>query len=207
MILKYFTSNYDKQPTSNIAKVTGIISSEVVELKELYNTVELYDDVDKATGKSLDLIGRNILQYRGGVTDEIYRALIKTKIARDRSDGTYNNILQVLSMALNIDKSTLIMEEVADAPYPCIRMTGIPADTLSSMGMTTDQLIDIIDGMISAGIKLLTVTFEGTFAYVEELISSAEFGFAEIGDITDLDNNPAGGTAGGTFGEVYSTNE
>lgn len=192
MIKKWLTSNYNKSPLSNVSKVSKIISDELEELKILYNTIETYNDVDIAEGKALDDIGSNIKQFRGEVRDEIYRALIKSKIARNKADGTLNNLLDVLSLALEVDKSTIKLKEGLNPLFASIEILEVPVDVLSQIGMSVSQLGRIINTMIAAGIRLESVVFEGTFAYVDELTTDIDLGYSDVNM-----------TRGGTLGDIY----
>jgi hypothetical protein len=196
MIKRFFTSNYDKRPTSNVSKVISIVSEELDELKTLYQKVEEYNDVDKAEGVALDTIGANIGQYRGEVRDEVYRALIKTKILRNRSDGTLNDIVEVLSIALDIDKTDIIMREDTESSLPNINVLTVPIEALIRTGMTASQLGKLVNSMVVAGVKMEGIVYGGTFEYTDELGNDVELGYADVGM-----NN------GGTLGDAYAPSE
>jgi len=65
-MLKRLTDNYRKDPQSNVGKLLGIVAGELEEAREALETTENYRDIDQATGVTLDRIGYNFLQYRGG---------------------------------------------------------------------------------------------------------------------------------------------
>lgn len=192
MIRKYLTSNYNKNPKSNITKVSRILSDEIQEVIDLFNKIEQYDDVNVAKGKALDHIGENILQYRGEVNDEIYRALIKAKIAKNRADGTLNNLLDILAITLETDIKEISLVEGEHPIYPSVKMLAIPFDTLNSIGMSVSQLALLINKLIGAGITLESLVFDGTFQYVDELYNDLDTGYADVDMLS-----------GGTYGDVY----
>lgn len=193
-MIKRFTSNYNKSPLSNVSKISKIITDEMQELKDLFIKIELYNDVDNAKGKGLDDLGANIRQYRGEVSDELYRVLIKSKIARNNANGTLNNILDVLSLSLNADKNTIKLSEGTNPNYYSINITEVPIAVLNEIGMSVTQLGRLIKTMTGAGITLESVAFSGTFEYVNELVNDINLGYGDV----DMTN-------GGTLGDVYQS--
>jgi len=98
-LIRRFTSNYKKSPESNIAKLMSIFDLEFDKLNQVFLQIELYRQIDKATGITLDNIGKNVLEERGGMDDIMYRLFLKTKIKANLSGGqieTINEILGVL---------------------------------------------------------------------------------------------------------------
>ena len=67
-------------------------------------------NIDKAYGKSLDLLGANIGQFRNGEDDDLYRLLIKTRIIANLSIGDIPTINRVMSAL--IKEVYLGLEEV-----------------------------------------------------------------------------------------------
>jgi len=98
-LINRFTSNYKKNPESKIAKLMSIFDLEFEKLKQVFLQIELYRQIDKATGVTLDNIGNNVLEERGGMDDIMYRLFLKTKIKANLSGGqvqTLNEILEVI---------------------------------------------------------------------------------------------------------------
>lgn len=190
---RYFTSNYDKEPQSNVSKVIKLINDELEEVKELYNNIKSYSDIDNAQGKGLDLEGANIRQYRGEVNDDIYRVLIKSKIARNKANGTLNNLLEVLSMALGVDKSTIVLKEGVNTDFYSVSINEIPIETLANIGMSAIQLGRLINTMIASGIAIESAIFVGTF----------EYGDIPIENNMDIGYSNVDMTTGGELGDVY----
>lgn len=67
-------------------------------------------NIDKAYGKSLDLLGANVGQFRNGEDDDLYRLLIKTRIIANLSIGDIPTINHVMSAL--IKEVYLGLEEV-----------------------------------------------------------------------------------------------
>lgn len=76
---------------------------------DIYTGLESVRDsrnIDKASGKSLDLLGANVGQFRNGEDDEFYRLLIKTRIIANLSIGdapTINKVLSILTKDIFIN--------------------------------------------------------------------------------------------------------
>lgn len=80
---------------------------------DIYTGLESVRDsrnIDKASGKSLDLLGANVGQFRNGEDDEFYRLLIKTRIIANLSIGDAPTINRVMSAL--IKEVYLGLEEV-----------------------------------------------------------------------------------------------
>lgn len=80
---------------------------------DIYTGLESVRDsrnIDKASGKSLDLLGANVGQFRNGEDDDFYRLLIKTRIIANLSIGDAPTINRVMSAL--IKEVYLGLEEV-----------------------------------------------------------------------------------------------
>lgn len=99
-MLNRLTDNYSKDPNSNISKLFQIIANEVEEFQLTLNDIKDYRNIDKAIGKALDGLGKNVLEYRNTENDEIYRDYIKIKIISNLSQGDINTINEVAAFLL-----------------------------------------------------------------------------------------------------------
>lgn len=98
MLIDKVTSNYRKDQESNVYRLMLLIERELLEMKSVYDKIDLYRDIDRATGKTLDRIGENIGEPRGGKIDQVYRLFIKSRVTANRSPGdveTLNEVLRV----------------------------------------------------------------------------------------------------------------
>ena len=55
-----------------MGKLLGIVAGELQEARETIEKVDLWRDIDKAEGATLDRIGLNVQQLRGQATDPVY---------------------------------------------------------------------------------------------------------------------------------------
>ena len=113
-LLYRLPDNYNKNDNSNIGKLYQVLSKELEILEKVFEDIEESKDIDKATNKSLELIGKNVLEYRNH-DDEWYRKFIKIKILANRSVGDFRTINTVADFL--IGDSFLGVEETWKYPY------------------------------------------------------------------------------------------
>lgn len=99
-LLERLTDNYNKHPDSNIGKLFSVIAKELEEVQQMLIDVKEYRDIDKAVGKLLDDIGKNVQEYRSTDNDELYRQLVKTKIIANLSQGDIETLNEVANVLL-----------------------------------------------------------------------------------------------------------
>lgn len=117
---------------------------------ELVNQI----DIDIATGYWLDLIGKIVGISRAGYNDVEYRKRIKTKIGVNTSDGTPNNIINIIKLAT--DSTSSILREY----YPAYFISVInAADDVS--GYVYDLINDIKP--VGVGFELIQNNSGGEF--------------------------------------------
>lgn len=200
-----------------------IVSEELDDIKIVYKRIEDWQDLQQAEGIALDNIGQDLLQFRGEVNDDVYRVLIASRIARNKATGTYNNMIEVLSLALNVSPSDIVIEEGIAGEPQTITLIQIPLTTLAEIGMTIDQLGRIVAKLTAAGIGVKSVEFFGTFEYIGDTLGfDLDTGYADyifftggeldvsfmyVGDNLEFDLD-AGYTdyevvGGGTLGDLY----
>lgn len=190
------TDAFLKDEKSNIGKLFLIVDEQLTALKSALITAENWRDIDAAKGKALDLLGDNVSQDRGRATDEIYRVLIRGKIARNVSDGTTNRIIEALAKTLNCKPSEIHIvsskENNEDEPAAII-VKKAPIEALSKVGMSATQFSNIVQKTVAAGVRVAYVDLNGTlrFSSSANSIETSQYGFSTDG--TD------GGTLGGIF--------
>jgi len=195
--LKDYLPDVFNRENSNILKLFEIFELEIKELNDLLHKIAKWRSIDEAQGKSLDELGANVGQARGKTTDEIYRVLIRGKIARNTSDGTIDKMLHAISTSLNCQPSDIHIvaaNETIDEKEPaCIIIKKAPLDSLNSSGLSINQFLQIVESISAGGVRIAYVHLEGSFSFssTNDLESSVE-GFADIE-----------GTVGGTLGGVF----
>jgi hypothetical protein len=197
-MLRRLTDVFRKDPESNVGKLMAIFAGQLQKLEQTVQRVEEWKDIDQAEGTTLDRIGENVGQPRGVAADEIFRILIKSKIARNLSKGDINTIITVLATALDTDPSEIkIAEQYADPANPepaAISLIALPLQRLNQVGMDPAQFSRIVERTVAAGVRVGVIELTGTFEFgsMDDPLDQ-NTGFADIEQ-----------SFGGTLGAVYS---
>lgn len=192
-LFRKLTDAYTKNPNSNIGKLLVIVSDQLDDVRNTLDRVEQWRDIDKAKGTTLDLIGENVGQTRGLATDEIMRILIRARVARNLSDGTFNGIISALAVTLNTTPDKIKIKELyddIDDPEPAaIAITGLPLDVLNQSGLSATQFGKITQRVMPGGVRVAVIELAGTFSFASGTTNeSSPEGFANVD-----------GTTGGTL--------
>lgn len=198
-MLNRLTDVYRKDPQSNIGKVIKILTDELDLLKTTFDRIEEWRDVEKAEGAVLDDLGMNVGQPRGAATDEIYRILLRSKVARNLSDGTIDTIIRVISIAVNADPKEIRIQELYNDPNnpepAAIGLIQIPLRKLNEVGMSPKQFVQLVQRTVAAGVRVASIEMTGTFSFsshpTQSEYSDTE-GFADIAQ-----------TVGGYLGAMF----
>lgn len=127
--------------------------------------IDDWRDIDVAQGVALDNIGANYDVFRGEATDEFYRFMIKAQILASRSKATANEIINVVSQSLNLEKTdiTLVNDRVmvngvfVGTPYS-ISMKNLPL-SFTANDFEKRYLIGVIEKSAAAGIRVSGISF------------------------------------------------
>ncbi|WP_246362560.1 hypothetical protein [Paenibacillus alba] len=197
--MQRLTDVFVKDPISNTGKLLGILTEQLQALEETQNRVRSWRDIDQAQGATLDRIGTNVAQARGVATDEVYRILIKSKIARNLSTGDINTIIRVLSTALACPPSDIEIRELWNDPInpepAAISVIRLPIRFVNAAGMSPSQFGRIVQRTVAAGVHVGAIELTGTFQFA----GGTE---TEISPTAGFSNDS--GLIGGYFGAVYS---
>ncbi|WP_214780985.1 DUF2612 domain-containing protein [Exiguobacterium sp. S3] len=197
-MFRRLTDTYTKKEDSNIGKVLLLLSEQIDDLNESFVAIENYRDLNQATGSTLDLIGKAIGQPRGKATDEVYRILLRARIARNASDGTTDKIINALALALNTDPSDIRISELTDGGVyepATVGLVNLPIEALLGAGMTATQFGILLQRVVAAGVRVASVDLTGSFQLSESVDSSVidnDKGLANLDQTT-------GGTLSGSF--------
>lgn len=204
-LIKKLTDVFIKNPNSNIGKLLRILSGPINELKDGFEKIERWRDIDEAKGTTLDEIGANVGQKRGAASDDVYRILIKSKIARNLSKGDVNTIIRVIALAVGASYSDIkITQKFHDPLEPepaAISLMRLPLEKLAASGIELGQFVQIIQKTVGAGVSVQSVELQGTFEFgslPESYDSAAGFG--------DLNDESIGGSLGAVYDSDSDTN-
>ena len=176
-LVKNLPDAYTKTPDSNNYKILEVERVACEDLRESLHEIDSILDINNAKGKTLDLYGDRVGQARGLADDDKYLLMIKAKINRNISNGSYPSILNSLCETFSCEPSEMVISD-GDEPYT-VRIVTLPLRVINRAGLTSAQAVSIIKSLLPAGIKLAEFSFEGTFEFgSNESDYDTEKGFA-----------------------------
>lgn len=186
---------YRKDSASNNFKLLSLNEQAVEVITEDLQAIFDARDLNKATGRTLDLIGEMVGQKRGGMTDEQYRYVILTKIGMNTGQGTYESVMYVLTRTFNCSDKDII---ILDSEKSCeVIVQKFPLEVLVNAGFTSNQAAEFIKRLLPVGVSISVANFNGTFEFAETAdVYDETAGFANIEQ-----------TVGGYFGLLLGDDE
>ncbi|TVX91771.1 DUF2612 domain-containing protein [Paenibacillus agilis] len=168
------------------------------DLAETLRVMSEWKAIDKAEGSTLDDIGGNVGQPRGQATDEVYRMLLRSKLARMNASGSLDSVIQVLALALQAEPNEFrLTEQHSDPVQPepaALHVSSVPYEKLNSAGLSPAQFVALVERLVAAGVRVSRVELTGTFALasIADRLEVSEDGFADEAM-----------RHGGTLGDLY----
>lgn len=193
-------SNVDKLPDC-YAKGTYSNNYKLLKLNELAisdvksDALAIYNMIDilQATGHTLDLYGDIVGQKRGTLNDTQYRYMILNKIGINVCQSTHATVINILKEMFNCDIKDIALKD--DNEKTCsVNLAKFPIQILNSTGFTVNQVIEIIETLLPAGVGISLANFEGTFEFSDSAKEYDET--AGFGDVEQ--------TKGGKLGLLYT---
>lgn len=198
-LLRLLPDTFTKEVPSNIHEIIKIACQIDSDIKATLNKTVTWRNIEEAKGSTLDMIGKSVGQKRGKVSDEVYRVLIRARIARNSSDGTINSMLNALALSLNTTPDKIRIKALYNEGQPAsIMIDGIPIDELNRTGLTANEFGYLAQTIAAAGVKVTSIDLSGTFQLSSQpgtLENSLDFGLAPLDQST-----------GGTLGAVFDPN-
>lgn len=170
---------YRKDSASNNFKLLNLNEQAIAVITEDLQAIFDARDLNKATGRTLDLIGEMIGQKRGVMTDEQYRYVILTKVGMNIGQGTYESVMYVLTRTFNCSAKDII---ILDSEKSCeVIVQKFPLEALVNAGFTSEQAVEFIKRLLPVGVAISAENFHGTFEFAEtEDVYDETAGFANI---------------------------
>jgi hypothetical protein len=141
---------------------------------------QLYDrlDIEKAQGAQLDNIGNIVGLSRIGWNDVLYRLLLKAKIGKNVSKGTFEDVISVWQLLAQAGRIQVV--EIYPAQIDLYSDT--PID-----GEISGFVRKLMQGVVAAGVRVdfLAIIFSTTNAFGFESDDETVNGFGDHND-TDL---------------------
>lgn len=187
----------------NFVKKLKLIAEEIEEVKVSFDDVEQVKDLKQAYGQTLDNYGSNIGERRKGNTDNLYRLLIRIKIAENTSDATIDYIVQALALALDRDEKEINIEEgwnFIDEEQPASLYLSFPSEVFKDYNITYDRFIQLFNSVVAAGVS--------TDFFINEkdnIDIIATMPYTEFSTIPFADTIRTGQWTDQTTGEIYES--
>lgn len=163
-MIELFPSFFNKLENTNISKTMKIFSDQMNFLKSEIEKVDEWKQIDHAQGKALDLIGEQFGEYRGVFDDDFYRYMIKSKIIQRKTDGSTNQLIDIINQTLGTPVNQIRVTESRSDPNSMKGIQTISVDGIPAKYLIDNKLLDIflerIYGAIAAGIMLEKVSFD-----------------------------------------------
>jgi len=186
--VKNLPDAYAKGRDSNNAKLLEIDKLALDDLRAAVNAIADSLDIDKATGKTLDLYGDMFGQPRGAATDEQYRILIKNRVIRNMASADHTSIVNAICTTFDCDPSEVLLTELDEACR--VNVEGLPISKLNESNIDLNTAVQIVAGLMPAGVFVEAMEFTGTF----------EFGGTELEYDVEKGFGNEDQTIGGDFG-------
>lgn len=132
----------------------------------LYQTIEAFQYINKASGKSLDRIGDQFNQQRGSADDDFYRIMIRSKQATNMGNSTINGLINMIARSLDIQSDKIRIESLRqyengtlnDGEPLAIRISNIPLEWARS-DFEQNYILERIKNGVAAGVRVDEVSF------------------------------------------------
>lgn len=175
---------FAKSENSNNYKLLKLGTETTDKIEETLKTMLDMLDIDNASGETLDLwFGKRYVLERGTSTDEQYRIRLTGKMMQNTSDGSHPSLVEALALILQCKKSDIHIIETQNRHGVIIK--NIPLKIISDAGFSVEEILDIIQDLLPAGVFIKEYSLSGTF---------------ELGEIGDYNENTGLSDADRTIG-------
>lgn len=94
-------------------KMFEIAESKHLRIRNIYNLISNFNDIDKSEGYLLDVLGSNFKILRNGLNDVEYRKLLKFEIALLQFLGSPQEIIRILSEYFKLNQTEFRIIELS----------------------------------------------------------------------------------------------
>lgn len=202
-LVKMLPDAYKKDNNSNNLKMFKLLDDHIEEIILTQNRIREYHSLELAKGKALDMFGENLGVERKGLSDEVYKVILKAKTIKNQGTGSFNNTTELIAYALNTDIKNIRLSEDYETGGRSgyITINNLPLTILNNIGMSIQEYEDMLKGVIPIGLGLSVTNLEGTFAFAfgdgTVMETDSNTGFAN-------DEQTIGGTLGATVGSTIA---
>ena len=194
-LVKNLPDAFKKTTDSNNYKILEIEKRTLADIRADLQEIDNILDINNARGKTLDLYGERVGQVRGVADDDKYILMIKAKIMRNLSNGSYPSIVNAICETFSCEPSQVYITD-GDEPFT-VNVVTLPLEVINKAGLSTTQTLAIIKSMLPVGVSLQSFLFDGTFEFgANEDDYDEDKGFA-----ISEDDQSIGGYLGATQGD------
>ena len=147
---------------NNISKLLTAICTPIQDCENALQQLLTQRALDTAQGAQLDALGVIVGQPRNGLDDDTYRLYLRARIATNRSNGTTENLIQIVSLIVN---DSTIKVTVTNEGTATVRVAILSTAITDALAVVLNAFMQAAK---SAGVRLV---FEWTsVAPIDDLI-------------------------------------
>lgn len=134
---------------NNQVKLLLSFAGDIQAVEDTLQQLYTLRSIDAATGVQLDMLGKIVGQFRGGMIDADYRRIIRAKISVNRSKGTVADILKVSKLVL--DDNAVLVEALNSGPATVVVkfLDAAVTDDVAELA------IQMLKKTVSGGVRLI----------------------------------------------------
>lgn len=193
-LVKNLPDAYKKTADSNNFKILEVERLALSDIRSGLQEIADILDINNAKGKTLDLYGERVGQARGLADDDKYILMIKAKLMRNLSNGSYPSIVTALCETFDCEPSQVVITD-GDDPFT-VNVAALPLGSINKAGLTTTQTVAILKSLLPVGMNLTSFLFDGTFEF-----GATETEYDETKGFAD-ENGTIGGYLGATSSDL-----
>ncbi|MCT3597560.1 MULTISPECIES: hypothetical protein [Levilactobacillus] len=161
--LQNLPPSFDRSTESNNWKLMQLAEQPMSKGEDQLNFMLKMRALDTSKKEFLDRIGKLIGVYRGQADDDFYRRMIYARLARRHTDGTINQIYDVISAILSVDShefQVLPLWNTTGEPM-AIEILNIPTVYIDSQEKEA-LLLEQIRSSVAAPTRVAGIGFQKT---------------------------------------------
>lgn len=171
--------SYAKGTESNNYKLLNLNEQAIADVKADAQAVFDALDIEKATGRTLELYGEMLGQKRGALNDVQYRFMIFTRLGINIAQGNYDTVISNAKQIFKCEASDIVLR---DGVNPCtVEIEKFPLEVLINAGFSSTQAVEMLETLLPIGITINNANFDGTFEFADTAdVYDETAGFGDI---------------------------
>lgn len=149
--------------SNNITLFLGALMESVQSAEDAIQQLFSERRIDTAVGAQLDIIGKIVGQARGELDDDTYRRYCRARIATNRSNGTFEDIIKVAGLVLDDDAISIRVEQQQIATI-VVRLV-VDSQSYALARIVTDFLKQARAAGVKLVVEVTTLTRANSFSF------------------------------------------